>query len=210
MSTRNSYSMLFWWFKLYLTLCPDSKWPRQPFWISYLVVWSTMLVCMNISIDIWVNGYEFNVFLYDLNFIWLRNCIKFHPSTILRRILLIVWPPRSRQGFHILYLFYHSKLHLTSKTLYNGQCRPFWIKIISYGLDYRLQCSIIMFVMSYLGGKGSFRDVHLMFQSPFDLFVVNISYRHKRPCNANTNFRDNRIWKLDHFQSARIVYYHLN
>ena len=40
--------------------------------------------------------------------------------------------------------------------------------------------------------------------------VVNVSYRHKRPCNANTNFRDNRIWKLDHFQSARIVYYHLN
>ena len=40
--------------------------------------------------------------------------------------------------------------------------------------------------------------------------VVKISYCHKRPCNANTNFRDNRIWKLDHFQSARIVYYHLN
>ena len=39
-------------------------------------------------------------------------------------------------------------------------------------------------------------------------FVVKISYCHKRPCNANTNFRDNRIWKLDHFQSARIVYYH--
>ena len=40
--------------------------------------------------------------------------------------------------------------------------------------------------------------------------VGKILYRHKRPCNANTNFRDNRIWKLDHFQSARIVYYHLN
>ena len=23
--------------------------------------------------------------------------------------------------------------------------------------------------------------------------VVNVSYSHKRPCNANTNFRDNRI-----------------
>ena len=45
---------------------------------------------------------------------------------------------------------------------------------------------------------------------PLLYIVVKISYRHKRPCNANTNFRDNRIWKLDHFQSARIVYYHLN
>ena len=24
------------------------------------------------------------------------------------------------------------------------------------------------------------------------------------------NFRDNRIWKLDHFQTARIVFFHLN
>ena len=29
--------------------------------------------------------------------------------------------------------------------------------------------------------------------------VVKVSNRHKRPRNANTNFRDNRIWKLDHF-----------
>ena len=36
------------------------------------------------------------------------------------------------------------------------------------------------------------------------LFVVKVSNRHKRPCNANTNFRENRIWKLDHFQTARL------
>ena len=40
--------------------------------------------------------------------------------------------------------------------------------------------------------------------------VVKISNRHKRPCKANRNFRENRIWNLDHFQTARIVYYHLN
>ena len=40
--------------------------------------------------------------------------------------------------------------------------------------------------------------------------VVKVSNRHKPPCNTNTNFRENRIGKLDHFQTARIVYYHLN
>ena len=36
------------------------------------------------------------------------------------------------------------------------------------------------------------------------------SNRHKRPRSANTNFRANRIWKLDHIQTARIVCFHLN
>ena len=36
---------------------------------------------------------------------------------------------------------------------------------------------------------------------------MKVSNRHKRPRSANTNFRDNRIWKLDHFQTARIVFF---
>ena len=41
-------------------------------------------------------------------------------------------------------------------------------------------------------------------------FVMKVLNRHKRPRSANTNFRDNHIWKLDHFQTARIVFFHLN
>ena len=48
--------------------------------ILNLLVWPTMLVSMNIYVDIWVNQHDFNVFFYDLNFIRLRNCIQISPN----------------------------------------------------------------------------------------------------------------------------------
>ena len=75
--------MLFWWFKLYLNLCPNSKWLRWPFWIYYV----DSLFC---SVGYYVNFCEYlvqEVWIWclfdDLYSIWSVNI-----STIQRSILL--------------------------------------------------------------------------------------------------------------------------
>ena len=64
MSTRNSYMMLFWWFKLYLTLFPDTNWPPWPFWI--LLFWWFGPQCWIVCEFLWISWSR----SLNLVFIW--------------------------------------------------------------------------------------------------------------------------------------------